>query len=198
MRYQYRQFKEDRLLKCPTCRTFLLFNCCKSNYDYTFKNNSNDDTITVDVAAANAARKINDNSQNNTVDGSNLVLNDNYDDVTDVAATVTVTATATATATSTTTATANATATATTTATTATTATTTANVTVTITATATATATTATTTATTTADATTTATATTNTTTTVAIDSTTIDTFVNNNEEKDENNNIDNINGTIL
>ena len=59
MRYQYRQFKEDRLLKCPTCRTFLLFNCCKSNYDYTFKNNSNDDTITVDVAAANAARKIN-------------------------------------------------------------------------------------------------------------------------------------------
>ena len=74
IQYQYRQFRGGKILKCPTCRTPLLFYNCKSNYHCSFKNNDNGDTTIIDVVAATATKKINDNSQSNTGD-VNIIQN---------------------------------------------------------------------------------------------------------------------------
>ena len=94
IQYQYRQFREGKLIKCPTCRTPLLFYNCKSNYHCSFKNNDNGDTTIIDVAAT-VTKKINDNSQSNTGDVNNLVLNNNDDAITATTTTDVTTTTAT-------------------------------------------------------------------------------------------------------
>ena len=77
MRHEIRQYKEKKLLKCPLCRTTVLYSHCLSKHDCTLDNTTT--TAKEITSSVNDDKEMNNDMNNNKDNNNNNDDDDNYD-----------------------------------------------------------------------------------------------------------------------